>query len=212
MAARTSRRPRPPERGDARQALLDATLALVRKQGWAATSIDQLCKAVGVTKGAFFHHFPSKEALGVAAAEHWSAVTGPLFANAEYHRHADPLRRILGYIDFRVALARGPLEAFTCFVGTTVQESFATSEPIREACGESIFGHAERLEADFREAIAKYPPRVPVTAASLAQYTQTVVQGGFVLSKAKGDRAPLIDSLAHLRNYLSLLFGKVPAA
>ena len=34
-------------------ALLDAALSLVRKQGWAATSIDQLCRATGVTKGAF---------------------------------------------------------------------------------------------------------------------------------------------------------------
>ncbi len=161
----------------------------MRKQGWSATSIDQLCREVGVTKGAFFHHFASKEALGVAAAEHWSAVTGPLFANAAYHEHADPLDRVLGYVDFRIAIAKGPLEAFTCFVGTTVQESFATSESIRDACGESIFGHAERLADDIRAAIEKYPPRVPVTAESLAQYTQTVVQGGFVLSKAKGDRA-----------------------
>jgi len=202
----TRRKPQPPERGDARQALLDATLTLVRKQGWAATSIDQLCREVGVTKGAFFHHFASKEALGVAAAEHWSAVTGAVFANAPYHAHEDPLDRVLGYVDFRIAIAKGPLEAFTCFVGTTVQESFATSAPIRDACGESIFGHAERLEDDFRAAIAKYPPAIDVTAESLAQYTQTVVQGGFVLSKAKGNRAPLVDSLGHLKNYLTLLF------
>lgn len=196
----------PPERGDAREALLNATLALVRKQGWAATSIDQLCREVGVTKGAFFHHFASKEALGVAAAEHWSAVTGAAFANAPYHAHEDPLDRVLGYVDFRIAIAKGPLEAFTCFVGTTVQESFATSAPIREACGESIFGHAERLEDDFRAAIAKYRPAIDVAAESLAQYTQTVVQGGFVLAKAKGNRAPLVDSLGHLKNYLTLLF------
>ena len=70
----TTARVKPPERGDARTALLDATLVLVRKQGWAATSVDQLCRSVGVTKGAFFHHFPSKDALGVAAAERWSHI------------------------------------------------------------------------------------------------------------------------------------------
>src|SRR4051812_5047206 len=96
----------PRERGDARRALLNATVELVRKQGWSATSIDQLCKAVGVTKGAFFHHFASKEALGVAAAAHWSATTGSAFANAKYHEAADPLDRIFGYLDFRAALAQ----------------------------------------------------------------------------------------------------------
>jgi len=201
-------RSQPPVRGDARVALLDATLEHVRRQGWAATSIDQLCKAVGVTKGAFFHHFPSKEALGVAAADHWSAKTGQLFANAKYHDIEDPLDRIFGYIDFRASLSNGPLEAFTCFVGTTVQESFATSEPIREACGASMFQHAERLATDFRAALERYPPRASVTAEGLAQYTQVVVQGGFVLAKAVGDRGPLLAALEHLKTYLELLFDR----
>jgi TetR/AcrR family transcriptional repressor of nem operon len=187
----------PPARGDARIALLDAALALVRRNGWAATSVEQLCRAAGVTKGAFFHHFESKEALGVAAAQRWTEVTTPLFANAPYHRHADPLDRILGYLDFRSAIVQGPLEAFTCFAGTTVQETFAASEPIRAACGDSITGHAS----------SKYPPRERVTARGLALYTQTVLQGGFVLAKARGDASPLLDGIAHLKRYLKLLFN-----
>jgi TetR/AcrR family transcriptional regulator, transcriptional repressor for nem operon len=202
----------PPARGDARAALLDAALAMVRRKGWAATSVDQLCGAAGVTKGAFFHHFESKEALGVAAAQHWTAVTSPLFAHAPYHRHADPLDRILGYLDFRRSIADGPLEAITCFAGTTVQETFAESEPIRAACGESITGHAATLVADFEAALRKYPPRERVTARGLALYTQTVLQGGFVLAKAQGDAGPLLEGIAHLKRYLQLLFnpGKKP--
>jgi TetR/AcrR family transcriptional repressor of nem operon len=197
-----------PRRGKARLALLDAAIGLVRKQGWSATSVDQLCVAAGVTKGAFFHHFASKDELGVAAAQHWSDETGPLFAKADYQRHADPLDRIFGYIDFRAAIAEGPLEAFTCFAGTTVQEVFATSDSMRAACGASIEGHAGKLAEDFRLAIARRPLRLPVTAGSLAIYTQTVLQGGFVLSKARGDRGPLLEALAHLKNYLTLLFHK----
>jgi TetR/AcrR family transcriptional regulator, transcriptional repressor for nem operon len=197
-----------PRRGSARLALLNAAIELVRKQGWSATSVDQLCAAAGVTKGAFFHHFASKDELGVAAARHWSEVTGPLFAEADYHRHADPLDRIFGYIDFRAAIAQGPLEAFTCFAGTTVQEVFATSDPMRAACGASIEAHAGKLAEDFRLAIALHPPRLSVTAESLAIYTQTVLQGGFVMSKARGDRAPLLEALAHLKNHLTLLFNE----
>jgi TetR/AcrR family transcriptional repressor of nem operon len=89
-----------------------------------------------------------------------------------------------------------------------VQETFATSEPIRAACGDSIAGHAAQLAADFRAAIDRYPPREPVTADSLALYTQTVLQGGFVLSKAQGDNTPLLDALAHLKRYLVQLFDQ----
>jgi len=142
----------------------------------------------------------------VAAAKRWTEVTTPLFANAPYHRHADPLDRILGYLDFRRAIVQGPLETFTCFAGTAVQEAYAASEPIRAACGESISGHASSLVADFDEALRKYPPRERVTAQSLALYTQTVLQGGFVVAKSQGDAGPLLDGIAHLKRYLQLLF------
>ena len=63
--------PRPtknsPERGDARTRLLDAARDVIRAKGFAGTSVDDLCRAADVTKGAFFHNFGSKDALGVAA-------------------------------------------------------------------------------------------------------------------------------------------------
>ena len=195
-----------PARGGARVALLNAAHKLVRQKGWAATSVDELCEEAGVTKGAMFHHFASKDELGVAAAQHWTEITAPLFANASYHKRRDPLQRLYGYLDFRASLTEGPLESFTCFAGTTVQEVFATSEPIRAACGATITDHAATITGYFAEAIAQRRPRPAVSAESLALYTQTVLQGGFVVSKAMGDRAPLLDAIAHLKSYLKLLF------
>src|ERR1700761_2057344 len=86
----------------ARSRLLNAALRIIRGKGYHATSVDELCAAAGVTKGAFFHHFRSKEDLAVAAAAHWSTTTGELFAVAPYHGFADPLDRVLAYLDFRV--------------------------------------------------------------------------------------------------------------
>lgn len=193
-------------RGGARTALLDAAHKLVRLKGWHATTVDDLCAEAGVTKGAFFHHFASKEELGVAAARHWTEVTAPLFANAAYHQLRDPLQRIFGYLDFRASLTEGPLQAFTCFAGTALQEVFATSESMRSALGATLTDHAATLERDFAAAIERHPPRIRVSAAGLALYTQSVLQGGFVLAKSAGDRAPLLDAIAHLKNYLRLLF------
>jgi TetR/AcrR family transcriptional regulator, transcriptional repressor for nem operon len=120
--------PRPtkhePERGDARSRLLDAARDVIRARGFAATTVDDLCRAAGVTKGAFFHHFESKEALGVAAASHWAETTTAFFANAPYHRHDDPLARLLGYVEFRKSIIEGDLAAFTCLVGTMTQEVY----------------------------------------------------------------------------------------
>lgn len=192
----------------AREKLLRAALKIIREKGFGATSVDALCAEAGVTKGAFFHHFKSKEALGVAAAEHWTETTGKLFAEAPYHAHADPLARVLAYIDFRTELLDGPLAEITCLAGTMVQESYQTSDAIRAACHASIAGHAATLEADIEQAAAQCAMVEDISAASLALHTQAVLQGAFILAKASGDRAIAIDSTAHLKRYFTLLFSR----
>jgi TetR/AcrR family transcriptional repressor of nem operon len=195
-----------PKAESSRAKLLGAAMRLLREKGYNATTVDDLCAAAGVTKGAFFHHFQSKEDLGVAAADHWSAMTGAMFAAAPYHQHADPLDRLFGYIDLRGDLIAGEIAQFTCVAGTMTQEVFQTHPRVREACRASIFDHAERLEADIAEAMDRYPIRGDVTAASLALHTQAVLQGAFILAKASGDPAVAADSVRHLRRYVEYLF------
>lgn len=196
-----------PKAQGAKQKLLDAALALLREKGFSAMTVDELCARAGVTKGAFFHHFKSKEELGVAAAEHWSAVTGALFERAPYHDPEDPLDRVLAYIEFRRALLRGSIPEFTCVVGTMVQETYGQYPDIRAACAASIFGHAGTLTSDIAAAMAQHGIAADWTAESLAAHTQAVLQGAFILAKAKSDVGVAIESVDHLRRYVELLFS-----
>jgi TetR/AcrR family transcriptional repressor of nem operon len=193
---------------DARSKLLDAALSVIRTKGYSATTVDALCAAAGVTKGAFFHHFKSKEDLAVAAADHWSEMTSALFAGAPYHDHADSLDRVLGYVEFRKSLLQGGVPEFTCLVGTMVQETYETSPAIRDACDRSISGHAKTLEADIEAAMRDRGLRPEWTARSLALHTQAVLQGAFILAKAKSGAEIAADSIDHLTRYLKLLFSQ----
>ena len=194
---------------NARTKLLDAATTIVRRKGYAATSIDDLCKAAGVTKGAFFHHFPSKEALAVAGAQAWTDhAEARIFTDAPWMRTEDPLERLLAHIDFRLAMLDGPAEGFTCFVGTMVQETFATNDNIRAACDASIAAYAERLAEDIQAAIERHGIGYSVTALGLAYHIQAVLQGAFILAKAKGDPAIARDTVIHLKRYVQMLFAK----
>jgi len=193
----------------ARDKLLTAGFAVIRSRGYSGTTVDELCAAAGVTKGAFFHHFKSKEALGVAAADYWSEFTGALFASAPYHDHADPLDRVLGYIDFRRQLLAGELPDYTCLVGTMVQETYLTAPAIRDACHASILGHAQTLAPDILAAMnARGMKGTGWTAESLALHTQAVLQGAFILAKAEDSVSVAIDSVDHLKRYVTLLFSQ----
>jgi TetR/AcrR family transcriptional repressor of nem operon len=197
-----------PERGDARTRLLEAARDVVRRKGFAATTVDDLCREAGVTKGAFFHHFRSKEALGVAAAAYWAETTGALFEGAPYHAPQDPLARVLAYIAFRREIISDDIPAFTCLVGTLAQEVHATAPDIRDAAAASIFGHSKTLEADIQSAIEMHGI---VTdgwdAASLARHFQAVLQGGFILAKAGDDPDLAREAVDHLDRYVRRLFG-----
>lgn len=198
----------PPRTAQARDKLLDAALGVIRAQGYAGTSVDDLCRAAGVTKGAFFHHFPSKEALAVEAAGHFAAMADGLFSDAPFRSAADPLDRLLGYVAFRRDIIAGEFADFTCLVGTMVQESYFTSPAIRAACEAAIFGHAATLEPDIAAAMAARG--VAGDPASLARHIQAVIQGAFILAKASRSAAVARESLDHLHRYLELLFKGEP--
>ena len=198
-------------RHESKTRLLDAALHVIRAKGYSATRIEDVCEAAGLTKGSFFHHFKGKEDLALAAADFWSYQTSAMFASAEYHdlsRLPDPVDRLLAYIDLRKALIQGELPDFTCLVGTMVQEIYDTQPAIREACNQSIGGHAATLIPDIEEAMRQRGIQADWTADSLALYTQASIQGAFILAKAKQSPAVAIAAIDHLRRYLELLFNQ----
>lgn len=191
-----------------RERLLDAALGVIRERGYGSASVDEVCRAAGVTKGAFFHHFKSKEEMAVAAAAHFGEFAQRIFASAPYRGLDDPLDRVMGYIEFRASILCGDIPEFTCLLGTMVQEAYRTNPAIREACEQGIFGHASEVAKDIEEARRKYRPDAPWSAEGLAAYTQAVLQGAFILAKARGGPEIAIECVRHLQRYIELLFSE----
>jgi TetR/AcrR family transcriptional repressor of nem operon len=185
---------------------LDAAMHVIRVKGYTATRIEDVCEEAGLTKGSFFHHFKSKEELALAAAERWEEVTSGVFRSAPYRGLADPLDRVLAYVDFRKEILQGELADYTCLVGTMVQEVYETNPNLREACNRSISSHAATVEADIAEAMEKYGIEAGWTAQSLALYTQATLQGAFILAKAKGGPEIAAACIDHLHRYIEMLF------
>jgi TetR/AcrR family transcriptional repressor of nem operon len=189
-----------------RTRLLLATIDLVRANGYAATRVEDVCSAAGVTKGSFFHHFDSKEDLAVAAAAEWNERAARLFESAPYSLHSDSLDRLLGYVKYRRQMIAGDCWEYTCYAGTTIQETHETNPTLRDACAQSISTHVAMLEWMIAQALADYPvPKLKPT--TLAQHMQAVIQGAFVMAKAMQDRQVAVDSVDHLHRYIELLFA-----
>lgn len=191
---------------DSKTQLLDAALLVIRSKGYAATTVEDICRHAHLTKGSFFHHFKTKDDLALAAIEHWNIMTGAFFASAAYHEAEDPLDRLLGYVDFRGAILSGAAPEYTCLLGTLVQETYATHPAIRAACDGGTAAHIAAITRDIELAKQRYAADASWSASSLGYFIQSVLQGGFIFAKARQSSDVVQEGLAHLRRYIELLF------
>lgn len=64
---------------ETRTRILSAAVEQFSANGYEATSVSQVCRAAGVSKGAFYHHFPSKQAVFLELLEGWLALLDEQF-------------------------------------------------------------------------------------------------------------------------------------
>lgn len=72
-----------------RQELLNITGQIAKKNGFAATGVDGLMKAAGVTSGAFYSHFSSKQDLLKALVEYELQQSFNMWQSNPHHNAAD---------------------------------------------------------------------------------------------------------------------------
>jgi TetR/AcrR family transcriptional regulator, transcriptional repressor for nem operon len=191
-----------------KQKLLDAAQELMRTNGYAATSVDDVCEAAGLTKGSFFHYFESKEHLGREVAERYFSARKEMFQSAPFRGKKDPLERVFGYVDFLLEMARHPEAGKGCLLGTFAQELSDSHPGIRSVCAACFDEQCADLRRELEEAKAAYAPRARWSPQTLAEHLVTILQGALILAKARQDPKVLRDSLHHFKEYLKCLFGR----
>ncbi len=196
---------------NARDSLINAGTELMRRSGYVATSVDEICSAAGLTKGAFFHHFPSKEALAEACLHRWQEQMATLHRSAAYQQIDDPVAKVLASIDFMAELFKSPDVQKSCLAGTTVQEVSETNPTLREAAHVCLAKGEEYFQSLLNDACQSAVCRargVKIDTASLAEHWMSTVQGSLLMAKASRDPAVIGRNLTHFKSYLAGLLGQ----
>lgn len=102
---------------ETRSRLLDAAAECFAREGYDATGVAGICSAAGVSKGAFYHHFPSKQAVFLALLDRWLALLDEqlLAASQPAANAAEAMRNIAGLSRLVFQSARGQLPMFLEF-------------------------------------------------------------------------------------------------
>lgn len=157
---------------------------LLWERGYAATSPRDVMARAGVGQGSMYHHFSGKHELAVAAL---SAVTGDLTsASSQLAGDDSPLERMKRYL----LLPRPGTQG--CRVGRMTQDpQVVTDAELITIVADAFDTMLGRWEEAITEAIAAGELPTSIVPSELARTLAAVLQGGYVLARAKGEQAPM---------------------
>ena len=187
-------------RPGARDKLIAAGTDLIRRNGYNATSVDSIVEAAGVSKGTFFYHFDSKEALTAACLHNWDETAAGMMAAGEFMQQADPVQRLQGCLDHMLSIFSNPQMYPSCLAGTTVQEVSASNDTLRSAAQACFANTAARLAPLITEAGEACGRKLDGDA--LAGLWMATLQGSLVLAKASGDPSCIPQNLRCQHEYI----------
>jgi TetR/AcrR family transcriptional repressor of nem operon len=192
-----------------RDRILEAAQRLVLEHGFGSTTVDAVLVETGASKGAFFHHFPTKAELGRALVERYAAADAEtleaLMAAAEATSD-DPAEQLVAF----VAGFEREAEQITavlpgCLFVSFIYESGLTGSDTHEIVVQSILLWRERIAAKLEAAAVHRPSMAGLDLSALADQVFAIFEGGFLLARALDQPDALRRQLAHLRHYLELL-------
>lgn len=201
--ARTART-RDPEM--TRRKLVEAMAALVLKQGYHATTVEQVCALAGVTKGSFFHHFSGKEETGKAVLKWWGGMGMELYSAAWNAPGAEPLEQLRRMLDIMSGFTERPGQICACVVGMMSQELAQSHPKLRAECGRQLGIWTRQVARLLAEAKARNKPRVDFDPQEAAWFLNSLWQGSMLVSKARREPEIIRRNLRLARDFVDGLF------
>jgi len=195
-----------------RNRILDSAQAMILERGYAGMSVDALISGLGLTKGAFFHHFKSKDDLAQTLIRRYADDGMQLFrdnlARAQ-KLSTDPVQRLLILVGLYEEIFERLSEPYPgCLLASYIYELHQFGEDMRTVLNEEFLLSRSELGTLIREAMRLYPPRIQVDPAALADMFMSTFEGAFILSKVLNEAAITAQQLRLYRNFIEALFRR----
>lgn len=185
-----------------RNRVLDAATALVFERGVAATTLDDVRAAAGVSKGQLYHYFADKEDLVHAVIDR--TVQQVLDAQPAL-ADLSSWTAIAGWFDDLVQLQIARQAVGGCPIGGLAGQLAETDEIARRELAAGFDRWQEPLRQGLEKMRAQGKLRRSADPARLATATLAAIQGGLVLNQTRRDpqqlRIALDSAYAYLRSF-----------
>lgn len=189
---------------------MDIAERLILNNGYAAMSIEEVIKDAGITKGGFFYHFDSKNALAYALMQRYREVEAFVFSDLFKRSEeltSDPLQQMLVFVKLFAEMMADMEELHPgCLVASITYESHQVNEQVKNITAEIVLDWRNLFRDKINKINLVYSPNTAVSSDDLADMLSTIIEGGIIVSRALNDPSILEKQLLEYRSYLGLLY------
>ena len=188
-----------------RDKLLNAAFEEIYRRGFQAASLDTILAKAGVSKGALYHHFPDKAALGYAVVdevvkglllERWGVLEPPT---------GDPVTALQRILRDRAARLTTHEVELGCPLNNLAQEMSPLDQRFRRGVNATFDIWTEAVGKDLARGQAAGTVRRDVDARKIAAFVVASIEGSFGLAKGAQSASMLRSNLEILGDFLESL-------
>jgi AcrR family transcriptional regulator len=195
---------------ETRERILELAEAGVLEKGFAATSIEELISAAGITKSGFFYHFKDKGELARALMQRYldqeDAILDDLFARAD-ELNEDPLHGYLVALKLLAEMMANLPETHPgCIVAAFCYQEQLFNRDVRELNTEGVLGWRRRMRERLDLIAERYPPRIEVDLDALADMASALIEGGIIISRVVKEKEALPKQIMLYRDFVRAVF------
>ena len=194
-----------------RERILDFAYESIVQKGFAATSIEELVEAAGITKSGFFYHFRDKNDMARQLFDRFLAEDENIvetLANRARELSDDPLQSFLIFLNL-YAQMMDDMETLHpgCMVASVTYQERLFDAEMRQMNIDYLMRTRQRFADWLEEIVASYPPKMEADLDALADHLTIIVEGAIIYAKALRDPAMMGRQTRLFRNHIKLLFG-----
>jgi len=194
-----------------RERMLDVAYQSIVEKGLAATSIEELVEAAGITKSGFFYHFRDKNDMARQLFERFLAEDEAIIDTLEKRAHElsdDPLQSFLIFLNLYAELMDDMPDLHPgCLVATITYQDQMFDAEVRRMNRESVLALRQRFADWLADVAGRHPPQVVIDVNAMADQVTVIVEGAIILSKALNDRRLMGRQMRLFRDHVKTVFG-----
>ena len=170
------------------------------EKGFTRSSVDEICRRAGTTKGAFFHHFENKQEVGLLALDRFAQLLTDSLQNGATAE--DPTQRLLDYLDRAMLVGDSVPPYPTCLLAVLTLELAAANPTFRSASHKAFGRWLDDVEKLINE--AAIASKKDLKPRELAELFVATLEGSLIMARARGDHAIIEKNVASFREYMRL--------